>query len=1735
MMKKTILVIILTLIWIHFFTAKIVDAYWCDSDLGGCGETWGPCPDYQVDATYYCCYNPTGECQVISYTECEYTDVCPEDICSDKTLFYINSQCGASGCYGATEVGCPSIIAECLETICGGDNYWCTYDGGLFEFRTENSPDRCYDEPSTPSGCYDRSDGCDMHGHHCAGFRNCVEDWTYSNDGSCGNPDHCSPNQCTALGTYNKIDCSVQGQCQGSSIECDYQYCDGTICSGGSCVPGLCDNTDHCSGNTYYDGYTCDGSGGCTVDSGDIGCCQGSYCTSGQYCRQSDHSCQPLPDPVCNVRDENGYGYSNAVDGTTCSGTPGYCCSGVCDNDGTTSGSGYHGDCRSGLSCVGVGDWGYSIANGGLGCDNFIDYCDDAYSCDSRQHRYSCDSGYCTGGWVDDQDSTANVCNGQACGDWVYYCSGCNSRRHTRTCSGELSCLGDWTNDELYQSCNPFSCSDTSCSNTCEASCGSDGSCDGVTGGTCPSDGYICNNACEYLNRDTTESYCTDSTGCTAFSWDSLSREFESGTSSCCGDDVGNEERINKICKPGVCTSDSSDWCCGSVQERCADDGQCYSNDELHDVDEDGWDEICKASSYGEWEDGAAPRWSDDFVNNTFINEPALFSLKWTDDIGLSGYTFSFNNGTEKRFGKTDVGGTDWYDPGDIIVCSEYNLPEAASVSKISVYVYFGNRLKCAIYDMSGNLIGETEEKDYIGGWDWVDFMFSPTLLLDPGNYYLCVFWEEDCNIMYDSGSQDQTFHKDQIYTDGFPTSITIKDGEYNREVSIYANYTILVNDTWIPFYEDFTTYIEVDDNNHLDLTKNHVDFDAWEDEDCYLYKDKGVDHFTDFEHLINVKLTAAPDPYAVGAVWALTNDVEDMEWLQANHRTFLSVRFWLYGSTRRLVLNENYDGTSFEQYYDDPDIDKWYYLKIIKEGTDFRLEIYDEPERTTLLDTLSLTLHGDWNFRYIFAANTYNWDSANHIEMSTENLNLQDTSGWSNVTKILNKTAGSLIQWQVYANDTTDNWNVSDMFSFVTRSHYIDVKSTELSYWDTDHWVTDDPLSVNPIAGSNRLMNVTVVVDNSTPFNTCPIRIFNSLDAYSNPSIGPFLGTISRADTRFKCEGIWNMEYWRNPEDNNWNVSVDLGGLVVEESTVGYWKFEENMLDSSMYGNDGSCTSCPSSVEGRFGSAYDFNGFGNYIEIPDDNSLDQTNAITVEIWANADTFGNWRAIVDKSGSEFSDSEWWLGYEDDNTLEFKFNGDDGSIVTGITQINTPGWHQLVGVYNGTHIYIYVDGALDCQPELYVDIETKPGSTVNIGYTKSWGGFYFNGKLDEFRIWNRALSSEEIEASYYTGKAINFTSKKFTYMSLNSIDLYESIDPLTSFGQNIEFYGNPGQTVLSGNAYPVYVQNTGNVAVDLKINGDEFRCDKSPCDEPYPCSAGYPGISSDHVEFRERDENTRGYWKFDEGSGDVVSDESSYANDGILGDGTCSPGSGSCPTWSSVDCKVGNCLLFDGIDDYITVLDSDSLDVTGYLTIELWIKMNSIGGTQFFVEKGANDWDNYGFHMCVGDELSFEYRNPSGVYNHYSTSEGTEIDLQPNVWYHIAIVFDNNYVRLYRNGEEVHVDNANGDLLTNDNDLLIGKQNYGASSRHFHGIMDEVRIWNRALSPDEIYNSWTFPEETQNAWTPLVSPPSHVTALSNFVKETGTPQYRLLDFRMNIPVGYKDQYYCNAIEMISDPV
>ncbi len=185
-----------------------------------------------------------------------------------------------------------------------------------------------------------------------------------------------------------------------------------------------------------------------------------------------------------------------------------------------------------------------------------------------------------------------------------------------------------------------------------------------------------------------------------------------------------------------------------------------------------------------------------------------------------------------------------------------------------------------------------------------------------------------------------------------------------------------------------------------------------------------------------------------------------------------------------------------------------------------------------------------------------------------------------------------------------------------------------------------------------------------------------------------------------------------------------------------------------------------------------------------------------------------------------------------------------------------------------------------------------------------------------------------------------------------------------------------------------------------------------------------------------------------------------ANDGLIEGATRT---------SSSQGRFGRALAFDGINDWVTVNDDSSLDLTDGMTLEAWLyPTESMYSwiTAFMKERP------YGlvYSLCANSDAN----SPSTAVriDNYDRNLKGGPSLQPNQWTHLAATYDGTTQRLYVNGNEVASQSVSGSIQVSDGVLRIG----GTSvwTQFFKGRIDEVRIYNRALTAGEIKTDMTTP-------------------------------------------------------------
>jgi len=181
------------------------------------------------------------------------------------------------------------------------------------------------------------------------------------------------------------------------------------------------------------------------------------------------------------------------------------------------------------------------------------------------------------------------------------------------------------------------------------------------------------------------------------------------------------------------------------------------------------------------------------------------------------------------------------------------------------------------------------------------------------------------------------------------------------------------------PPYEDFLGYTEVDPSGHITKTQFRV---TWTNmvmsEHAYVYADKGVGHFANFEHREDVRQTAMEDDYYV-MIWSLWNLVGywNQNFLAGGPGIgIFAKRESGYAATNFKLVISQWHGIFqfFSETVNFLNINQTYYLTIKRSGASFTCDIYSDAARTSLIEQISQVLDVQCQvaYRYIYPLQAY-------------------------------------------------------------------------------------------------------------------------------------------------------------------------------------------------------------------------------------------------------------------------------------------------------------------------------------------------------------------------------------------------------------------------------------------------------------------------------------------------------------------------------------------------------------------------------------------------------------------------------------------------------------------------------------------------------------------------------------------------------------------------------------------
>ncbi len=443
--------------------------------------------------------------------------------------------------------------------------------------------------------------------------------------------------------------------------------------------------------------------------------------------------------------------------------------------------------------------------------------------------------------------------------------------------------------------------------------------------------------------------------------------------------------------------------------------------------------------------------------------------------------------------------------------------------------------------------------------------------------------------------------------------------------------------------------------------------------------------------------------------------------------------------------------------------------------------------------------------------------------------------------------------------------------------------------------------------------------------------------------------------------------------------IFSQVPSYVPTNGLVGYWPFSGNANDQSGNGNNGTVTGAILTTD-RFGnanSAYNFDGSNNHILVSDNSTLSGFSDITISLWVNISQFPSASNPFSGLVTKWYGSGSCGGMTDNYACYLRTNN---QFVAGTNQyrnypdmlqspsnLSTSNWYHLVMVHNSTTGgSIYINGSL---VSTYNTSGALCSSTnpLYFGCDNGLGAInrFFNGKLDDIGIWNRALSQQEI-TTMYNGVNYSDTCNAVSGSLVNGIVAY------------YPFCGNANDQ--SGNG------------LNGVVNGATLTTDR-------------------------------------------------FGN-------------------------TNNAYNFNGNSDFIKVLDNDLLDLTQNLTLSAWISPNSVVNEQAIIGKGKIvSQTGYALlhNVLIPEKTGISIQNiPTPVSESFINSS----TLNLNSWYNLIGTYNGSELKLYLNGILVNSISTNLQLMPNSlTDLFIGCELSGF--RFFNGKIDDIGIWNRALTQQEI--------------------------------------------------------------------
>lgn len=508
-------------------------------------------------------------------------------------------------------------------------------------------------------------------------------------------------------------------------------------------------------------------------------------------------------------------------------------------------------------------------------------------------------------------------------------------------------------------------------------------------------------------------------------------------------------------------------------------------------------------------------------------------------------------------------------------------------------------------------------------------------------------------------------------------------------------------------------------------------------------------------------------------------------------------------------------------------------------------------------------------------------------------------------------------------------------------------------------------------------------------------------------------------------------------------------------------------VVDGSLSNNPGTVSNATWSTACKAGKCLSFNGTSSFVESPDINALTPGINATFEAWVFLPTVPTDVASVFNKWNQTADDEFLVGITPSRTLMFAWHTTGGNtwpsasfnqaFSTGKIRLNT--WTHIAVVRSGAFVTFYINGIVNTSLAV---MDAKPfrngANTLRVGGQGRGAERFFNGSIDDVRMYNRALTTAEIAADMNPATGPDLTPPVLSAISASGLTQVaatitwttnEASDTQVGYGLT-PAYGNTSPLVatLSTQHVTVLTGLLPNTVYHYQVRSRD--------------GAGNLASSGDFTFTTILASNGLvAAYSYDEGAGAAAADASASNNTGAV----------SGAAWSTA-CRIGKCLSFNGAGSFVESPDINALTPGADATFEAWVFLASAPTEIVSI---FNKWnqtidDEYVVGISPGRMLYFAWHTtggntwPSAAFNQ-ANSTGT---IPLNTWTHIAVVRSGARLTFHINGV------ANTSLVVMDANpfrngaatLRVGAQGRGMN-RFFNGTIDEVRMYNRALTPSEI--------------------------------------------------------------------